>query len=168
MTSGIQLFRNRTVPPLQVLHISLPHLTMMTTGHVINLISNDVQRLDKALCNLPNILLAPFAFIIGNVILFYLIGWPVVIGMGYLLLILFYQGYGSSLAASLRLKAVVLADKRVQIINEIIRGIRTIKICSWEKHFGNLVSAVRGLVSFFFYHSSSFIQRIRWITLFTG
>lgn len=139
----------------------------MTTGHVINLISNDVQRMDKALCYLPNILLAPFAFIIGHVILFFLIGWPVVLGMGYLILILLYQGYGSGLAASLRLKAVVFADKRVQIINEIIRGIRTIKICSWEKHFGNLVSAMRGLVRFF-YHSSPFIQRIRWIALFTG
>ncbi|XP_078376964.1 ATP-binding cassette sub-family C member 4-like [Oculina patagonica] len=128
----------------QVLQISLSDLTMMTTGHVITLISNDVQRLDRALRFLPNIILAPFAFVAGNVVLFYFIGWPVVIGMGYLLLILFYQGYGSRLAANLRHKAAVLTDKRVQIINEIIRGIRTIKICSWENYFGNLVAAVRG------------------------
>ena len=127
---------------------------MMTTGHVINLISNDVQRLDQAVRYLPNIILAPFAFLAGIAVLFYFIGWPVVIGMCYLLLILFYQGYGSRLAADLRRKAVVLADKRVQIINEIIRGIRTIKICSWEDVFGNLVSGVRGLVEYFFIHLS--------------
>ena len=119
---------------------------MMTTGHVINLISNDVERLDKALRYFPNIMLAPFGFLVGNAVLFYLIGWPALIGTSYLLLILVYQGYGSRLAANLRLRVVALADKRVQLINEIIRGIRTIKVCSWEQYFGNLVSEVRGLV----------------------
>ena len=125
---------------------------MMTTGHMINLISNDVQRLDLAVRYLPIIILAPFAILAGNAVLFYFIGWPAVIGTGYLLLILFYQGYGSRLAATLRQKAVVLADKRVQIINEIIRGIRTIKLCSWEQYFGNAVSGVRGLVEFCNFH----------------
>ena len=124
---------------------------MMTTGHVINLISSDVQRLDKALRYFPNIILAPFAFLAGNAVLFYLIGWPALIGTSYLLLILVYQGYGSRLAANLRQKAVVLADKRVQIISEIIRGIRTIKVCSWEHYFGKSVSVVRGLVNFFYH-----------------
>ena len=120
----------------------------MTTGHVINLISNDVQRLDQTIRYLPNITLAPFAFLAGNAALFYFMGWPALVGTGYLLLNLFYQAYGSRLATKLRLKAVVLADKRVQIINEVIRGIRTIKICSWERYFGNLVAAVRRLVNF--------------------
>ena len=121
---------------------------MMTTGHVINLISNDVQRLDKALRYFPNIMLAPFAFLAGNAVLFYLVGRPSLIGTSYLLLILVYQFYGTRLAANLRQRVVVLADKRVQMINEIIRGIRTIKVCSWEQYFGNLVSEVRGLVKF--------------------
>ena len=121
---------------------------MMTTGHVINLISNDVQRLDKALLYFPNIILAPFAFLAGNAILFYLVGWPALIGTSYLLLVLVYQFYGSRLAANLRLRVVVWADKRVQMINEIVRGIRTIKVCSWEKYFGNAVSELRGLVEF--------------------
>ena len=121
---------------------------MMTTGHVINLISNDVQRLDKALRYFPNIILAPFAFFAGNAVLFYLVGWPTLIGMSYLLLILVYQFYGSMLAANLRQRVAVLADKRVQMINEIIRGIRTIKVCSWEQYFGNSVSEVRRLVEF--------------------
>lgn len=121
---------------------------MMTTGHVINLISNDVQRLDKALLYFPNIILAPFAVLAGNAILFYLVGWPALIGTSYLLLVLVCQFYGSRLAANLRLRVVVLADKRVQMINEIVRGIRTIKVCSWEKYFGNSVSELRGLVEF--------------------
>ena len=116
----------------------------------MNLISNDVQRLDKAVRYLPNIIAAPFAFLAGISVLFYFIGWPVVIGMSYLLLILFYQGYGSKLAADLLRKAVVLADKRVQIVSEIMRGIRTIKICSWENFFENLVSGVRGLVEYIY------------------
>ena len=119
---------------------------MMTTGHVINLISNDVKRLDKALRYFPNAMLAPFAFFAGSAVLFYLVGSPALIGTSYYLLISIYQSYGSRLAANLRQKAVVLADKRVQMINEIIRGIRTIKLNSWEQNFVNSVSAVRGFV----------------------
>ena len=118
----------------------------MTTGHVINLISNDVQRLHQTVRYLPNITLAPFAFLAGNAALFYFMGWPALVGTGFLLFTTLFQGYGSNLAAKLRLKAMVLADKRVQIINEVIRGIRTIKICSWEQYFGNLVATVRRLV----------------------
>ena len=118
----------------------------MTTGHVINLISNDVQRLDQTVRSLPNLILAPFGFLVGNAVLYYFIGWPTVLGTAYLLVILVYSGFGSRLATQLRQRAVVLADKRVKIINEIIRGIRTIKVCSWEKHFGNLVSLLRGSV----------------------
>ena len=117
----------------------------------MNLISNDVERLDKAILFLPNIITAPFALLAGISVLFYFTGWPVVIGMWYLLLILFYQGYGSKLAADLRRKAVVLADKRVKIVSEIMRGIRTIKICSWENVFENLVSGVRGLVEYIYF-----------------
>ena len=91
-----------------------------------------------------------------NAILFYLLGWPALIGTCYLLLILVYQGYGSRLAANLRQRVVILADKRVQMINEIIRGIRTIKVCSWEQYFGNSVSEVRGLVKFCHFHLSYF------------
>ena len=122
---------------------------MMTTGHVINLISNDVQRLDKALRYFPNVIFAPFAFLAGNAVLFFLVGWPGLIGTSYLLLILAYQFYGSRFAANLRQRVMVLADKRVQMINEIVRGIRTVKVCSWEQYFGNSVSKVRGLVKYF-------------------
>ena len=118
----------------------------MTRGHVINLVSNDVQRLDQAVRSLPNLILAPFGFLVGNAVLYHFIGWPTLLGTTYLLVVLVYQGFGSRLATKLRQRAVVLADKRIKIINEIIRGIRTIKICSWEKHFGNLVSLLRGLV----------------------
>jgi len=131
----------------------------MTTGHVINLISNDVQRLDLALRYFANIILSPFAFLAGSAVLFYIIGWPALIGTSYLLLILVYQGYDSRLAADLREKAVDLADRRIQMINEIIRGVRTIKVCSWEQYFGNSVSTVRGLVKFC-YHPVIGLNRI--------
>lgn len=119
----------------------------MTRGHIINLVSNDVQQLDQAVCSLPNLILAPFGFLVGNAVLYHFIGWPTLLGTAYLLVVFVYQGFGSRLASKLRQRAVVLADKRIlKIINEIIRGIRTIKICSWEKHFGNLVSLLRGPV----------------------
>lgn len=43
----------------------------------------------------------------------------------------------------LRSKAVVQADKRIRIMNEILSGIRIIKMYAWEKPFSALVSEVR-------------------------
>ena len=142
----------------QAQQCSLSDLASITTGHVINLISNDVQRFDQAIRALPSIILAPFAFLAGNAVLFYFVGAPTLLGTGYLITILFYQGYGSTIATNLRRKAVVLADKRVKIMNEIIRGIRTIKICSWEEHFGNLVSRLRGLVDRGLFYSTDWLE----------
>ena len=73
----------------------------MTTVHVINFISNDVQRFHLAVQNLSYVLAAPFGFVAVNVITYYFIGWPSLIGTGYLIVILIYQGYKSKLATKL-------------------------------------------------------------------
>ena len=42
-----------------------------------------------------------------------------------------------------RFKAAWLTDKRVRIMNEIISGIRVIKMYAWENAFNKLVAKLR-------------------------
>ena len=42
-----------------------------------------------------------------------------------------------------RFKAAWLTDKRVRIMNEIISGIRVIKMYAWENAFNRLISKLR-------------------------
>ena len=42
-----------------------------------------------------------------------------------------------------RSKAAVYTDKRVKVMNEVITGIRVIKMYAWEYAFRDLVSSIR-------------------------
>ncbi|KAL3045937.1 hypothetical protein OYC64_017761 [Pagothenia borchgrevinki] len=43
----------------------------------------------------------------------------------------------------LQSKTAVLADNRIRIMNEVVSGIRIIKMYAWEKPFSALVTDVR-------------------------
>lgn len=45
-----------------------------------------------------------------------------------------------------RLKAAKVTDTRIRTMNEIITGIKVIKLYSWENAFHRLVSTIRRLV----------------------
>ncbi|RUS69048.1 hypothetical protein EGW08_023191, partial [Elysia chlorotica] len=49
------------------------------------------------------------------------------------------------LFSKFRKKTAALTDKRVKVMNEIISGIRIIKLYCWEKPFGRLVENIRRL-----------------------
>ena len=42
-----------------------------------------------------------------------------------------------------RRKTAVETDERVRLMNEILMGMRVIKLYCWEKMFGDLISSVR-------------------------
>ncbi len=44
----------------------------------------------------------------------------------------------------IRLKTAIQTDERVRLMNEILAGMRVIKMYCWEKMFGRLVHKVRG------------------------
>ena len=48
-----------------------------------------------------------------------------------------------SFSLSLRFKAASLTDKRIKVMNEVITGIRVIKMYAWEYPFRDLVAAIR-------------------------
>ena len=127
-----------------MLQLYLGDLGNMTSGHVINLISNDVHRFDNAVTNLPGILMAPFAVLVACAVSVHLIGWQALPGFTLLVLLIIFQGRAAKLISDLRKKVAELADQRLKLLNEIVRGIRAVKMYAWEKHFRNKVRSVRG------------------------
>lgn len=45
--------------------------------------------------------------------------------------------------SSCRLKAALITDRRVRIMNEVIVGVRVIKMYAWEYAFKRVVKALR-------------------------
>ena len=113
------------------------------SGNTINLVSNDAQKIEKSLNSVGYILSAPPEIVINLFILWYLIGWKALIGAGLLLVIVAFQMFMTRNAAKLREKAATFTDKRLVVMNEVIFGIRTVKMHAWEWNFRDIVRNLR-------------------------
>ncbi len=69
--------------------------------------------------------------------------WACLAGVGVLLLLIPFQGVMGRLFQSVRRKTAQLTDHRIRIMNEVITGMRVIKMYTWEKAFAQLVELAR-------------------------
>ncbi|KAK3096011.1 hypothetical protein FSP39_021917 [Pinctada imbricata] len=127
------------------LRLSNKALGQTTIGQIVNLMSNDVNRFDTAAIFLHYLWVGPAQAIPVLIILWYELGPATLAGFAVLLLLVPVQSWMGKLFSKLRRKTAVHTDERVKIMNEIISGIRVIKMYCWEKPFGELVAKVRRL-----------------------
>ena len=113
------------------------------SGNIINLVSNDAQKVEKSLNQLGMVLSVPLELTISLVILWYLIGWEAFIGAAFFFILVTFQILMARKAAKLRQKAAVFTDKRLAVMNEIISGIRAVKMYAWEWNFRDVLYELR-------------------------
>ena len=100
---------------------------------MIDLISNDVQRMEEE--TIMHLFLMPFGFlfvVVTTVLLVYFIGWQALMGFTFLSLLVPFFGRLSYVGAVLRLRTAALSDWRISLMNQIVSGIRAIKTHAWE------------------------------------
>ena len=113
------------------------------SGNTINLVSNDAQKIEKSLNSVGVMLLAPLEIVITLFILWYLNGWKALIGASFLIVLVAFQMIMARKAANLRKRGATFTDKRLVIMNEIISGIRAVKMHAWEWNFRDIVRHLR-------------------------
>ncbi|XP_014214762.1 probable multidrug resistance-associated protein lethal(2)03659 [Copidosoma floridanum] len=114
-----------------------------SVGQMINLVSNDVNRLDYSCFTLHYIWIAP----VQTILVSYLLVRKVHIAAlgGILTLLIFipvHGGYGK-LISRLTKKFAFRTDERLRLTNEIISGVKVIKMYAWEKPFYFLIDKAR-------------------------
>uniref|UniRef100_A0A8C8HBE8 Multidrug resistance-associated protein 4 n=1 Tax=Oncorhynchus tshawytscha TaxID=74940 RepID=A0A8C8HBE8_ONCTS len=114
-----------------------------TTGQMVNLLSNDVNKFDEVTNNLHYLWIAPLQAVVVIILLWYEIGLSCLAGVAVLLFLLPLQTMFGKLFGSLRSKTAALTDNRIRTMNEVVSGIRIIKMYAWEKPFSALVNDVR-------------------------
>lgn len=113
-------------------------------GYLINLLSNDVNRLDYGFIFVHWIWIMPLQAILICYLIWTKIGLAAVVGVvGLLLKTIPVQTGLSKLASKLRMKIAERTDARVGIMNELVQGIQVIKMYAWEKPFQNVVKEAR-------------------------
>ena len=86
---------------------------------------------------------APVEIISSGILLWHLIGWQALVGAGFFLVVITYISVLSRKAGKLREKAASVTDERLEIMNEVIGGIRAVKMHAWEWNFRDLVRDLR-------------------------
>ncbi|XP_026844645.1 probable multidrug resistance-associated protein lethal(2)03659 [Drosophila persimilis] len=127
----------------KALRLSRTAMGDTTIGQVVNLLSNDLNRFDRALIHLHFLWLAPVELMIAAYFLYQQIGPASFLGIGILVLYLPLQTYLSKITSMLRMQTALRTDQRVRMMNEIISGIQVIKMYTWERPFGRLIEQLR-------------------------
>ena len=101
---------------------------------MIDLISNDVQRLEEDTADFLCLgALALVELLAVTAFLLVFVGWQAVMGVIFLCFLVPYFTGLSYIGAVLRLRTTAESDRRISLMNEVVSGIRAIKTRVWEK-----------------------------------
>ncbi|MED6294336.1 hypothetical protein CHARACLAT_020126, partial [Characodon lateralis] len=127
----------------KALHLSSESMGQTTIGQIVNLLSNDVNRFDEITLNLHYLWVGPLQALVIIVFLWYEIGPSCLTGVAVIALMMPVQTWFGKLFGIFRSKTAALTDSRIRIMNEVVSGIRIIKMYAWEKPLSALITEVR-------------------------
>lgn len=104
-------------------------------GELVNMCTNDGQRLYEVLANGPFIVGGPVVFIAGSVYLVYLIGLWGLVGVGTYIVFFVIMKFIADALEHYRMDSVTLTGERVGLMTEVITCMKLIKMNSWEPSF---------------------------------
>ncbi|KAI9004380.1 P-loop containing nucleoside triphosphate hydrolase protein [Hyaloraphidium curvatum] len=105
-----------------------------TGGTVVNLVSTDATRIDRAIPELHTLYSGPISISVGIILLILNLGWPAIVGAIVLIFIMVpVTGFVMKKAGELRAAGSKWTDLRSKFTNEAVSGIRVIKFLGYTK-----------------------------------
>ena len=127
----------------KVLRMQQAVLHGTSTGHIINLASNDVYKFDLGVLFWNFFWISPIIALLCTAILLAYVGPVGLIGVVYILMHAPLQVSLGFVFGYFRHLQSLTADKRILLMDQIIRGVRVIKFYVWESSFIRLISRIR-------------------------
>lgn len=135
---------NRWLQSIQILReLKQSGIQKILTGKTINLVSNDVQELEKVFWALFLLLFSPLEISASCLILWFLMGWRALVRVAFYAIALVYIIGMSHQSGKLRQKTAETTDRRLEAMNEILSGIRAVKMYAWEWKFAEMIKQLR-------------------------
>ncbi|KAH8365091.1 hypothetical protein KR084_001279, partial [Drosophila pseudotakahashii] len=127
----------------KALRLSQSAMGDTTSGHVVNLLCNDIPHLDNHVYTGHYLWVGPIQVLLITYLMYQEIGIAAVFGMIFMLILIPLQMYLGTITSMLHLKAAERTDNRIRMVNEIISGIRVLKMYAWELPFEKMVAKAR-------------------------
>ncbi|PAV58307.1 hypothetical protein WR25_02213 [Diploscapter pachys] len=125
------------------LQISSAALHKTTVGHMVNLLSTDVAKLDMVVQFFHYIFVVPLLLVIYIYLLWVEIGWSSFAGLAVLLVMLPLQAFYAKQMGKTRRDMAKRSDKRISAMSEILQGILVVKMYAWEEAFSRVIGKLR-------------------------
>jgi len=123
--------------------VTLSSIQQINIGKVINLLSNDVNELDKGGIYLVTTFLAPYTIVLSGITIWKYYGFTTVIGMLSLGGFLIFSNILSKRTQNIRSEKSAVTDARIKMTNELIECVRLVKMYAWEKAFKKSLQVLR-------------------------
>ncbi|XP_059143447.1 multidrug resistance-associated protein 1-like isoform X2 [Physella acuta] len=114
-----------------------------TVGEIVNLMSVDCQRIQDATGYIYMLWSMPLMIVLALYMLWGTLGPSSMAGLGVLLLLMPINAWAAGKQRSYQMQQMKTKDKRIKIMNEILNGIKVLKLYAWEKSFQQKVTDIR-------------------------
>ncbi|XP_017164453.1 canalicular multispecific organic anion transporter 1-like isoform X1 [Poecilia reticulata] len=115
-----------------------------TVGETVNLMSADAQRFNDVTNFIHLLWSCPLQIIVSIVFLWLELGPSTLAGLAVMVLMVPVNGLLANQAKKIQRENMKSKDKRLKIMNEILNGIKTLKLFAWEPSFQTQVEDIRG------------------------
>lgn len=128
----------------KALRLSPTARNQFTTGQITNLMSVDANRIIEFISFVNVAWSSPLQISIAVYLLWQQLGAATLAGVGVMLFLIPFNGYITSKWRQSQQGLMKHKDKRAKLINEILSGIKVLKLYGWEPSFAEQVRNVRG------------------------
>ncbi|CAG5119030.1 unnamed protein product [Candidula unifasciata] len=129
-----------------------------TIGEVVNLMSVDAERVENVMSYLWAVWSSPLQIILSLYLLHSYIGVSMFAGAAFLILLIPANGYITVKLGNLQTKLMEHKDQRMKVMNELLSGIKIIKLFAWERRFEKRILGIR----------DKELQMLRWGAILTS
>uniref|UniRef100_A0A8C2LBD4 ATP-binding cassette, sub-family C member 9 n=1 Tax=Cricetulus griseus TaxID=10029 RepID=A0A8C2LBD4_CRIGR len=129
----------------KILRLSTSNLSMgeMTLGQINNLVAIETNQLMWFLFLCPNLWAMPVQIIMGVILLYNLLGLSALVGAAVIVLLAPIQYFIATKLAEAQKSTLDYSTERLKKTNEILKGIKLLKLYAWEHIFCKSVEETR-------------------------
>ncbi|CAG9761169.1 unnamed protein product [Ceutorhynchus assimilis] len=114
-----------------------------TVGEIVNLMSNDAQKFQELVIFVNMLWSAPISIVLAIFFLYQELGVAVFAGVAVMVSLIPLNTIIVNQSRKLQVKQMKNKDERVKVMNEVLAGMKVLKLYAWEKSFEQAIMAIR-------------------------
>lgn len=114
-----------------------------TLGEIVNLMSVDAQRFMDLTAYINMIWSAPLQIALALYFLWEILGPAVLAGLAVMIILIPVNGLIANKVKTLQIRQMKSKDERVKLMNEVLNGIKVLKLYAWEPSFEQQILKIR-------------------------